>query len=71
MNDHTKDRHAALGQVIQFQARNDLHRTFPDRDYRPQKVTPKHIAKRAAVVALVMLAVYAYFRFQLWGIYKP
>lgn len=30
MNDHTKDRHAALAEVIQFQARNDLHRVFPE-----------------------------------------
>ena len=72
MNDHTKDRHAHQAQVYQLMPRgNDLHRHFPAPCYRPRKVTPRRIAKRAAVVAVVLLAVFAYFRFQLWGIYKP
>lgn len=71
MNDHTKDRHAHQAQVYQLTPRgNDLHRHFTAPTYRPPKVTPKRIAKRAAVVALVMAAVFVYFRFQLWGIYK-
>lgn len=70
MNDHTKDRHAALGQVIQFQARNELHRHFSG-DYRPRKPNAKRIAKRAGVVALVMGFVYCVLRFQLWDVWVP
>lgn len=70
MNDFTSDRQAHQAQVIQFQARNELHRHFSG-DYRPRKPTAKRIAKRASVVALVMVAVFVYFRFQLWGIYTP
>lgn len=71
MNDHTKDRHAHQAQVYQLMPRgNDLHRHFTAPCYRPPKVTPKRIAKRAAVVALVMVAVFVYFRFQLWDVYK-
>lgn len=68
MNDHTKDRHAVLCQITQFQAGSNLHRHY---HYRPRKPTARSIAKRAAVVALVMVAVFVYFRFQLWGIYTP
>ena len=72
MNDHTKERHAHQAQVYQLMPRgNDLHRHFTAPSYRPRKPTAKRIAKRAAVVALVMVAVLVYFRFQLWGIYKP
>lgn len=71
MNDHTKDRHAHQAQVYQLMPRgNDLHRHFTAPSYRPPNVTPKRIAKRAAVVALVMVAVFVYFRFQLWDVYK-
>lgn len=37
MTDHTKDRHAALAEVIQFQARNELHRHFPEASQKPRK----------------------------------
>lgn len=71
MSDFTSDRQAHQAQVYQLMPRgNDLHRHFTAPSYRPPKVTPKRIAKRAAVVALVMLAVFAYLKFQLWVIYK-
>lgn len=71
MTDHTKDRHAHQAQVYQLMPRgNDLHRHFTAPSYRPRKPNAKRIAKRAGVVALVMLAVFVYFRFQLWVIYK-
>ena len=69
MSDFTSDRQAHQATVIQFQARNERHRHFSG-DYSPRKPAAKSIAKRAAVVALVMVAVFVYFKFQLWGIYK-
>lgn len=70
MTDHTNERQAAFGQVIQLQARNELHRHFQEPCYRPRKPTAKSVAKRVAVVLLVMLGVFVYLRFQLWVIYK-
>lgn len=71
MNDHTKDRHAHQARVYQLMPRgNDLHRHFTAPSHRPRKPTARSIAKRAAVVALVMAAAFVYFRFQLWDVYK-
>ena len=72
MSDFTSDRQAHEAQVYQLMPTgSDLHRVFTAPSHRPRKPTARSIAKRAAVVALVMVAVFVYFRFQLWGIYTP